>query len=36
MNHPDFDPKEGMHLAAFCFAGLLILAALAAFVAVWR
>lgn len=34
--NPDFDPHEGMGLAAFCFAGLLILAALAAFVAFWR
>ena len=34
--NPDFDPNEGMHLAAFCFAGLLIIAALAAIVACWR
>ncbi len=33
---PDFDPLEGMALAAFCFAGLLIIAAIAAFVACWR
>ena len=36
MNHPDYDPREGMALAAFCFAGLIILAAIAAFVAFWR
>lgn len=34
--NPDFDPLEGMGLVAFCFAGLLILAALAVFVAFWR
>lgn len=36
MNNPDFDPNEGIGLAAFCFAGLIILAALAAIVACWR
>ena len=34
--NPNPDPLEGMHLAAFCFVSLLILAALAVFVAVWR
>lgn len=36
MNNPDFDPYEGMGLVALCFVSLLILAALAAFVACWR
>lgn len=36
MNNPDFEPLEGMHLAAFCFASLLIIAAFAAIVACWR
>jgi len=36
MNSPDFDPHEGMGLVALCFVSLLILAAIAAFVAVWR
>lgn len=32
----DFDPNEGLGFAAFCFSLLILLLAVAAFVAFWR
>ena len=34
--NPDYDPNEGTGLVALCFVSLLIIAALAVFVAFWR